>query len=167
MLAGMSRSSEVFFQHTSVHNHKNSGLSGALGSLGVNDSLLHPDAARSYLNSGVNDLWNELWPSKYLHDINRRWNILKPRIAFFSEDFSFERIYGNNLVADRFEIFGHVKTRTHAVIRKADDGNGFAGIEYLSDRFGFGKGFHCGMRGWFRSGRCFIAKIGHLDPRGV
>jgi hypothetical protein len=75
-----------------------------------------PDAARSYLNSGVNNLWNKLWPPKYLHDINRRWNILKPRIAFFAEDLGFERIYRNNFVANGFEIFGYVETGTHAVI---------------------------------------------------
>jgi hypothetical protein len=60
----------MFLQHTSVHNHKNSGLSGAFGSLGVNDSLLHPNAARCYLNGGIDNFWNKLRPPKYLHDVN-------------------------------------------------------------------------------------------------
>ena len=92
------------------------------------DTFLHPDAASSHLNSGIDDSGHELWTTKYIDDVDRHWNILQSLIAFFAEYLGYVRVHRDDLVADRFKIFSYMVACAHAVVRESHDRNRFAGI---------------------------------------
>ena len=108
-------------------------MPGTFGRLRVFNSFLHPHAAGLYLNGSFHYFRNKCWAPKDLHNIYGNWDVLLSRIAFFAEDGGLVRIYGDDFVADRLQVFSHMEAGAHAIAGESDDRNRFAGIQYVRD----------------------------------
>ena len=137
-LRKFARPPDVFLQNARVHHHEDSGAPGAFRCLSMNDTFLHPDAASANLNGRLHDFRDEYGSAKYIHDIHRPRNVLQPRVALFAQHFRFVWVHWNDAVPGGLQILGHSKARARAPVRKAHDGNRFAGREDLSDGVGLG-----------------------------
>ena len=109
---------DVFLQNTGVHYYEQARAASAFRGLRVDHTFLHPYAARADANRGFDDLWNELRAAEHVHDIDVLGNILQARIGFFAQDFRLLRVYGNDAVARRLQVFSNAVARPVATARK-------------------------------------------------
>ena len=64
MLLSLPKTRSMFFQNARIHHHKDSGLPRFLCRFLMNDPLLHPNRWHLQLDGLIDNLLDELWPSK-------------------------------------------------------------------------------------------------------
>lgn len=128
----------VLDEDAGVFNYEKAGGAGFGGCCGVGDSLLHPDDFGADFDGAVDYRRDVSGAAEDVDDFDVvGWrDVFEARVGFFSEDFGFVGIYGDDAIAGGLHVLGNTEAGSRGPGRKADDRDGIEVFQDVGDDVG-------------------------------